>query len=968
MPDTTRSLDELETRDEFISRHIGPDEHEVDAMLRELGLDSIQALIDEAVPKSIVSDTPCKLPSGASEKQTLERIRAIADRNRNLVSMIGMGFYDTVLPAVIQRNVLENPGWYTAYTPYQAEVSQGRLEAVLNYQQMVMDLTGMELANASLLDEASAAAEAMTMAKRLSKSKSMRFFVDADCHPQTIAVVHTRARPLGIEVLVGDCENDLDGGAVFGALLQYPGSSGAVRDIAPIVARAKEGGGLACVATDLLSLCLLESPGTHGADIVLGNSQRFGVPMGFGGPHAAFFATRDAYKRSTPGRLIGVSVDAHGRPALRMALQTREQHIRREKATSNICTAQVLLAVIAGMYAVYHGPAGVARIAERVHRLTRVLAAGLRRHGFEIAHAAYFDTLTVRAPGNAQRIVAEACRAGINLRLVDADTLGISCDETTTREHLERLWKVFAGGDATPSVAELDRETPECIPASLRRSDGYLSHPVFNRHHSETEMLRYMRRLAAKDIALDRSMIPLGSCTMKLNATTEMMPISWPEFAALHPFVPGDQAEGYHALIAELEAMLCELTGFAAVSLQPNAGSQGEYAGLLAIRKFHADRGEGHRDVCLIPSSAHGTNPASAHMAGMKVVVVGCDDNGNVDVDDLRAKAGQHAEALGALMITYPSTHGVFEEAIREICDIVHAHGGQVYMDGANLNAMLGICRPAEFGADVSHMNLHKTFCIPHGGGGPGVGPIGVAPHLAPYLPDHPVVAGVNPAAASSGTIGAIAAAPWGSASILPISWSYITMMGAAGLRRATEVAILNANYVAARLDAHFPVLYTGKSGRVAHECIIDLRPIKASCGITVDDVAKRLVDYGFHAPTMSFPVPDTMMVEPTESESKRELDRFCDAMIAIRREIAAVESGETAREDNPLVNAPHAYQTLTVEEWPHGYSREQAFFPNSDVRDDKFWPPVGRIDNVYGDKNLACSCPPMEAYEDAAD
>jgi len=968
MPETTRSLDALETRDEFIPRHIGPNERDIAAMLDALGLTSLQALVDETVPDAIVSDAPCELPSGLSERQTLERIRKLADENQNLVSMIGMGFYDTVLPAVIQRNVLENPGWYTAYTPYQAEVSQGRLEAVLNYQQMVMDLTGMELANASMLDEASAAAEAMTMAKRLSKSKSMRFFVDADCHPQTIAVVQTRARPLGIEVVVGDFENELDGQTVFGALVQYPGSSGEVRDITPFITRAKEGGGLACVATDLLSLCLLESPGALGADIVLGNSQRFGVPMGFGGPHAAFFATRDAYKRSTPGRIIGVSVDTHGRPALRMALQTREQHIRREKATSNICTAQVLLAVIAGMYAVYHGPQGIERIAERTHRLARILAAGLRKLGFEPVHDAFFDTLTVRAPGSAERIVAQVRSAGINLRLVDADTLGISCDETTTREHLERLWEVFAGEAAIPSVADLDREIEACIPASLCRSDAYLTHPVFNRYLSETEMLRYLRRLAAKDIALDRSMIPLGSCTMKLNATTEMMPISWPEFSGVHPFAPDDQAKGYHALIVELEAMLCELTGFAAVSLQPNAGSQGEYAGLLAIRKYHADRGEGDRDVCLIPSSAHGTNPASAHMAGMKVVVVGCDAHGNVDVEDLRAKAEQHADALGALMITYPSTHGVFEAAIREICEIVHAHGGQVYMDGANLNAMLGICRPAEFGADVSHMNLHKTFCIPHGGGGPGVGPIGVAAHLAPYLPDHPVVEGVNPAAGPSGTIGAIAAAPWGSASILPISWAYITMMGAAGLRRATEVAILNANYVARRLDAHFPVLYTGKNGRVAHECIIDLRPIKASCGITVDDVAKRLVDYGFHAPTMSFPVPDTMMVEPTESESKRELDRFCDAMIAIRAEIAAVEAGEFERDDNPLVNAPHAYQTLTVEAWPHGYSRETAFFPVSEVRDDKFWPPVGRIDNVYGDKHLACSCPPMEAYEDAAD
>jgi glycine dehydrogenase len=968
MPEQYDSLDELETHDEFIARHIGPDAAQIAGMLRELGVDSTQTLMDQTVPRSIVSDTPCKLPRGLGEQQTLERLRRFADGNQKLVSMIDMGYYDTVLPTVIQRNVLENPGWYTAYTPYQAEVSQGRLEAVLNYQQMVMDLTGMDLANASLLDEGSAAAEAMTMAKRLSKSKSDRFFVDADCHPQTIAVVQTRARPLGIEVVVGDAEKDLEGSQIFGALLQYPGSSGALRDIGPAIARAKECGGLACVATDLLSLCLLTPPGELGADIVLGNSQRFGVPMGFGGPHAAFFATRDAYKRSTPGRIIGVSVDSSGRPALRMALQTREQHIRREKATSNICTAQVLLAVIAGMYAVYHGPDGVRRIAERVHRVTRILAAGLSKLGFTPVHSAFFDTLTVSAPGRAASLLEAARQAGINLRSPDADTLGISCDETTTREQLATLLAVFADKGQAPSVDELDGDLKQCIPEKLRRTSSYLSHAVFSLYHAETEMLRYLRRLATKDIALDRSMIPLGSCTMKLNATTEMIPITWTEFAGIHPFAPADQALGYAELIAELEAMLCELTGFAAVSLQPNAGSQGEYAGLLAIRKYQEDRGEGHRDVCLIPSSAHGTNPASAHMAGMKVVVVACDDNGNVEVADLRAKAEQHADALGALMITYPSTHGVFEESIREICEVIHHHGGQVYMDGANLNAMLGICRPAEFGADVSHMNLHKTFCIPHGGGGPGVGPIGVVSHLAPYLPDHPVVDGVNPLRAASGTIGTVAAAPWGSACILPISWAYIAMMGAAGLRRATEVAILNANYVAHRLDPHFPVLYTGKNGRVAHECIIDLRPLKASCGVTVDDVAKRLVDYGFHAPTMSFPVPDTMMVEPTESESKREMDRFCDAMIAIRKEIAALEAGTSDPDNNPLRNAPHAYQSLVAEKWDHPYSREVAFFPAAQVREDKFWPPVGRIDNIYGDKNLSCACPPMEAYSDAAD
>jgi glycine dehydrogenase len=937
-------------------------------MLGALSLGSADELIQKTVPSSIVSDQPLNMPPGLGEKETLERLRELADGNRLMVSMIGMGYSDTILPSVIQRNVLENPGWYTAYTPYQAEVSQGRMEALLNYQQVIIDLTGMELANASLLDESTAAAEAMTMARRLAKSKSMTFFVDADCHPQTIAVMQTRARPLDIELVVGDPFQDLEATEVFGALFQYPGSSGVVRDLREPIARVQKDKGLACVAADLLGLALLTPPGELGADIVLGSAQRFGVPMGYGGPHAAFFATRDAYKRATPGRIIGVSIDSHGRPALRMALQTREQHIRREKATSNICTAQVLLAVIAGLYATYHGPEGIGRIAARVHRMARILAAGLKRLGVEVVHGSYFDTLTVRVPGDADAVVGRAREAGINLRPVDADHVGISCDEATTREHLESVWAAFAHGAAGFSVAELDAGVEECIPEGLKRQSPYLTHPVFALYHSETEMMRYLRRLATKDVALDRSMIPLGSCTMKLNAATEMIPVTWPEFAGIHPFAPTDQVTGYRQLITELENMLCEVTGFDAVSLQPNAGSQGEYAGLLAIKKYHESRGEGARDVCLIPSSAHGTNPASAHMAGMKVVVVACDDRGNVEVEDLRAKAEQHADALGALMITYPSTHGVFEEAIREICQIIHDNGGQVYMDGANLNAMLGVSKPAEFGADVSHMNLHKTFCIPHGGGGPGVGPIGVCAHLAPYLPDHPVVEGVNPAAGELGTIGAVSAAPWGSACILPISWAYITMMGAAGLRRATEVAILNANYVAKRLDPHYPVLYTGTSGLVAHECIIDLRPIKESCGITVDDVAKRLADYGYHAPTMSFPVHDTMMVEPTESESKRELDRFCDAMIAIRREIAEVEAGRTDAENSPLRNAPHAYHLLGADEWDRPYTRKEAFFPNDAVLEDKFWPPVGRVDNVHGDKHLYCSCPPMEAYGEAAD
>ena len=982
----TRPLDALEMRDDFASRHIGPTAQDVESMLEVVGVPSIQELLDRTIPASIRHDEPLDLDSALTEREAVEALRAMAERNRPLVSMIGMGYYGTVTPPVVLRNILENPAWYTAYTPYQAEVSQGRLEALLNFQQMVMDLTGMELANASLLDEATAAAEAMAMARRVSKSKSPRLFVDADCHPQTIAVVRTRAAPLGIEVTVDDPHEAFDGDW-FGVLIQYPGSSGALRDPTPIVERVHAAKGLAIFATDLLAACLIEPPGAFGADVVVGSAQRFGVPMGFGGPHAAFFATRDAYKRQTPGRIIGVSVDAHGRTALRMALQTREQHIRREKATSNICTAQVLLAVIAGMYAVYHGPHRLRAIAERVHRLTKALAQGFAAAGREVVTKAYFDTITVRAPGEAETLVARARAAGFNVRRVDDDRVGMSLDETTRREDVAGVIEALrtgagdidgsaVAGETTIDVEALDAAAPDVLGRLARRSE-YLTHPVFHAYHSESEMLRYLRRLAARDVALDRSMIPLGSCTMKLNATAEMIPVTFPGFGALHPFVPTDQALGYRELCTGLERMLCAITGFDAVSLQPNAGSQGEYAGLLCIRRYHESRGESVRDVCLIPASAHGTNPASAIMAGMRVVVVECDANGNVDLRDLELKAREYSERLGALMITYPSTHGVFEEGIVDICNVVHEHGGQVYMDGANLNAMVGVCRPAWIGADVSHINLHKTFCIPHGGGGPGMGPIGVRAHLAPFLPDHPVVDGVNPAADASGTIGVVSAAPWGSAGILPISWAYIAMMGASGLRRATEVAILNANYIAARLGGAFPVLYTGETfpvlytgenGFVAHECIIDLRSVKASCGVTVEDVAKRLVDFGFHAPTMSFPVPDTLMIEPTESESKAELDRFCDALLAIREEISEIEAGTVAREDSALANAPHTPDLLVAPEWNRPYSKERAFYPLPGAREDKYWPPVARIDNVYGDRHLACTCPPPEAYDEAAD
>ncbi|MBN8442727.1 MAG: aminomethyl-transferring glycine dehydrogenase [Thauera sp.] len=959
-PPHAATLEQLEQRDDFVGRHVGPDDAETRAMLQALGLESLDDLVAKVVPASILSPSPLALADGVTEPEALARLRTIASRNKVFKSFIGMGYYDCHTPGVVLRNVLENPAWYTAYTPYQPEISQGRLEALLNYQTMIAELTGMEIANASLLDEATAAAEAMTFCQRLAKSKSNVFFVSRDCHPQTIEVVRTRAEPLGIEVVVGDAATELAGREFFGVLLQYPASTGEVCDYADIVATAHAKQALAVVAADLLSLTLLKAPGEFGADVAIGTTQRFGIPLGYGGPHAAYFATLDAHKRVMPGRVVGVSIDSHGKRAYRLAMQTREQHIRREKATSNICTAQVLLAVMASLYACYHGPKGLATIASRVHRLTATLAAGLRRLGLTVPTTAFFDTITVKV-ADAAAVHGVARAQQINLREIDATTVGISLDETTTRADIEALWKVFAGSMSAavepPAFDAVESLASAALPAALLRTSAYLTHPVFSLHQSETKMLRYLRGLADKDLALDRTMIPLGSCTMKLNATSEMIPVTWREFGAVHPFVPADQAQGYAQLTAELEQMLCACTGYDAVSLQPNAGSQGEYAGLLAIRAYHASRGEAHRDVCLIPSSAHGTNPATAQMAGMRVVVVACDANGNVDVADLKAKAAQHADKLAAIMITYPSTHGVFETAVREITDIVHAHGGQVYIDGANMNAMVGLCGPGKFGGDVSHLNLHKTFCIPHGGGGPGVGPIGVKSHLAPFLPGHGTT-GLK-------GIGAVTAAPWGSASILPITWTYITLMGRSGLRHATVMAILNANYIAQRLEPHYPVLYRGENGMVAHECILDLRPLKDATGISVDDVAKRLIDFGFHAPTMSFPVPGTLMIEPTESESKDELDRFCDAMIAIREEIAKVASGEFDAKDNPLVNAPHTAESV-VGDWTHPYSREQAVYPLASLRASKYWSPVGRVDNVYGDRNLVCACPPMSDYEQA--
>jgi len=942
---------------EFQHRHIGPSPHETAEMLRAIGAESLEQLMAQTLPASIRQAQPLDVGPALSETEALDRMRAIASRNRVMTSLIGQGYHGTHLPLVIQRNILENPAWYTAYTPYQPEISQGRLEALLNFQTMICELTGLDVANASLLDEATAAAEAMAVAQRSVKTRLNTFFVDADCHPQTIALLRTRAEPLGWTIVVGDPERDLDPTLVFGALFQYPGSLGAVRDFRAAIKSLKAAGAIAIVAADPLALTLLTPPGELGADMAIGSTQRFGVPMGYGGPHAAYMAVRDDLKRSMPGRLIGVSVDSRGKPAFRLALQTREQHIRREKATSNICTAQVLLAVIASMYAVYHGPEGLRAIGERVHRRAATLAKGLAKLGFEPHSASYFDCVTVNAGAQQKDIYEHALAAGINLRVLDHGGLSINVDETTTPAVVEKVWEVFGG---KLEYALLESGIASAIPVDLQRKGSCLTHPIFSRYRSETELLRYMRKLSDRDLALDRAMIPLGSCTMKLNATAEMIPITWPEFGALHPFAPADQAHGYSEMFEDLKSWLCAITGYDAVSLQPNSGAQGEYAGLLAIRGYHHARGEGHRKVCLIPSSAHGTNPASAHMVGMDVIVVNCDAAGNVDVADLKAKAEKHSANLAALMVTYPSTHGVFEESIREICQIVHQHGGQVYLDGANLNAQVGLSRPGDYGADVSHLNLHKTFCIPHGGGGPGMGPIGVKAHLAPYLPGHPVLDG------GKTPVGPVSAAPYGSASILPISYAYILMMGGPGLTRATEVAILNANYIAARLDPHFPVLYKNDNGRVAHECIVDPRPLKDRCGVSVDDIAKRLVDYGFHAPTMSFPVPGTLMIEPTESEAKVELDRFCDAMIAIRQEIAAVEAGKYPIEQSPLRHAPHTVHDL-VDEWTRPYSREEGVFPTGVDRMDKYWSPVGRVDNVFGDRNLVCICPSPDEYRDEA-
>ena len=951
------SLRELENHNAFIGRHIGPREPDKREMLRTLGLTSMKELIAKVVPASILEDEPLDIAVSCTEQQVLQHLRKLADENKVYKSFIGMGYYGTYTPPVILRNVLENPAWYTAYTPYQPEISQGRLEAILNFQTMISDLTGLDIANSSLLDEGTAAAEAMALCRRMSKSKSNTFFVSKLCHPQTIEVIRTRALPMGYRILVGDHRTDLDGVDLFGLLLQYPGTDGEIHDYEQVVSTAHDMKALVAVAADLLSLTLLKPPAEFGADIAIGTTQRFGVPMGYGGPHAAYMATRDSFKRSLPGRIVGVSIDSRGDPAYRLAMQTREQHIRREKATSNICTAQVLLAVMASMYAVYHGPEGLKSIALRVHRLTSMLAEGLQQLGFTITTKQFFDTIFVDTGGRTEQLHESARARGMNLREVDGGSIGISLDETSSSDDVIALWSVFGGDNLDPEVIEAAAGVR--IPAGFIRTTPFLMHKVFHRHRSETAMLRYLRMLSDKDLALDRAMIPLGSCTMKLNATAEMIPVTWPEFCDIHPYAPLEQAEGYNKLIGELEQMLCAVTGYAAVSLQPNAGSQGEFAGLLAISGYHRSRGEEHRNICLIPSSAHGTNPASAQMAGMKVVVVSCDGAGNIDLGDLKSKAQKHSDDLAAIMITYPSTHGVFEENVREVCQVVHQYGGQVYIDGANLNAMVGLCYPGRFGGDVSHLNLHKTFSIPHGGGGPGIGPIGVREHLMPFLPGYPQ------RTAKEGAVGPVSASPWGSAGILPISWAYIKMMGRDGLLEATCSAILNANYIAHRLHEHYPVLYTGPNGMVAHECIIDLRPIKEATGVTVEDVAKRLIDFGFHSPTMSFPVAGTLMIEPTESESREELDRFCDAMICIREEIRAVELGTLDGEDNPLRNAPHTISDLTQELWKHNYSREQAVYPVSSLRAGKYWSPVGRIDNVYGDRNLVCSCPALSEYEE---
>lgn len=958
---TRTSLTQLEAHDAFIARHIGPSDAEQAAMLKVLGYADRTALIDAIVPANIRRHDVLPLAQftdAKSETEALATLKALASKNKVLKSLIGQGYYNTHTPGVILRNIFENPAWYTAYTPYQPEISQGRLEAILNFQQVIMDMTGMDIANASMLDEGTAAAEAMTLVQRVGKSNSNVFYVADDVLPQTREVIETRAKPLGIEVrtCTGNeaIENDC-----FGVLLQYPGADGAVRDYREFTAALHAKGGMVIAAADLLALTLIEAPGTWGADVVVGNSQRFGVPLGFGGPHAGYMGTKDAFKRSMPGRLVGVTVDAQGKQAYRLALQTREQHIRREKATSNICTAQVLLAVMASMYAVYHGPAGLKQIAQRTHRLTGTLAAGLKTMGVAIANASFFDTLTINV-ADAAAVHTAAVNAGYNLRAISATQVGVSFDETTTRADVEALWSLFAQGKATPDFVATEAGVNDAFPATVARSTTFLTHPTFNRYHAEHEMLRYLRTLADKDLALDRTMIPLGSCTMKLNATSEMIPVTWPEFSNIHPFAPNDQTVGYREMIDQLEAMLCAATGYDAVSLQPNAGSQGEYAGLLIIKAYHESRGDLHRNIVLIPSSAHGTNPASASMAGLDVVVVACDANGNVDLVDLAAKAEKHKDNLAAAMVTYPSTHGVFEEGIRQLCEIVHANGGQVYVDGANMNALVGVAAPGKFGGDVSHLNLHKTFCIPHGGGGPGVGPVAVGAHLAKFLPNQRA----NGYVRSETGISTVSAAPFGSASILPISWMYIAMMGAEGLKAATEAAMLAANYVAKRLAPHYPVLYSGHDGLVAHECILDLRPLTDATGISNEDVAKRLIDFGFHAPTMSFPVPGTLMIEPTESESQAELDRFIDAMISIREEIAKVASGEFDAKDNPLKNAPHTAEVLVADEWNHAYSREVAAYPVASLRKQKYWAPVGRADNVYGDRNLFCACVPMSDYE----
>ena len=961
------SRQQLGPLDTFVRRHIGPSEADIRAMLAALGLDSLEELINQTIPASIRLSAPLKFakpfdePRG--EHELLAELRKIAKLNEVKRSLIGTGYYDTITPPVIQRNILENPGWYTQYTPYQAEIAQGRLEALLNFQTMVADLTGLPLANSSLLDEATAAAEAMTMCHRVTRGKANTFFVAADCHPQTIAVVQTRAEPLGIEIIVGDPQGiDFDRQALFGVLLQYPNTYGAIADYGPIVERAHAAGVLAVVATDLLALTLIKPPGEFGADIAVGSAQRFGVPLGYGGPHAAFLATHETHLRQMPGRVVGVSKDTHGQPAYRLTVQTREQHIRRDKATSNICTAQVLLAIMAGMYAVYHGPQGLRNIALRIRRLTSVLARNLAKAGNEVLHTDYFDTLRIRPRHDVDLVLKTADVMDLNLRIYDDGTLGISCDEKCSESTIADLMSTL--GVPVPQFDFSADPEDELTNKRYARTSDYLTHPVFNTYHAEHEMLRYIHRLQVRDLSLTHSMIPLGSCTMKLNGTSEMLPVTWPEFGNIHPFAPLSQTRGYQRLFAQLEAWLAEITGFAAVSLQPNAGAQGEYAGLLVIRAHHAARGEQHRNVCLIPISAHGTNPASAVLAGMQVVVVACDQRGNIDLADLRAKAEQHSDKLAALMITYPSTHGVFEESVRDVCAIVHDHGGQVYMDGANMNAQCGLCRPGDIGADVCHLNLHKTFCIPHGGGGPGMGPICVAAHLAPHLPGHPILQGAGRREqGAEAAIGPVSAAPWGSPSILPISWVYIGLMGEAGLRKASQVAILNANYMAHRLKDHYRVLYTGANGRCAHEFILDLRTFKDAAGVEIDDVAKRLMDFGFHAPTMSWPVAGTLMIEPTESESKVELDRLCDALIAIRQEIRAIEEGKLDREDNPLTNAPHTAAAVTADEWPHKYTRTQAAWPAAWLKGSKFWPPVGRIDNVYGDRHPICACPPMEAY-----